>query len=75
MLDILDYWLRVKLERNYRLSRAEKAQGYLAYSLDPTDHKGGFSSGRNIQTEIQSLVRKERLSDMMVNSGVMEKHS
>ena len=53
----------------------KKPQGELAHSLDPTDHQGGFSSGRNLQTEISLLARKECLSDMMVNSGVMENHS
>ena len=75
MLAILYHCLRTELERNRRFRRAEKSQGELAHSLDPTDHKGGFSSGMNVQTESQPLVRKERFSDMMLNSGVMENHS
>ena len=65
MLAIADHWLRAELEQNRRSRRDEKSQGELAHSLDPTDHQGGFSSGRNLQTEIQPLVRKECLSDMM----------
>ena len=61
MLAISDHWMRKELERNRRSRRAEKAQGELAHSLDPTDHQGGLSSGRNIQTESQPLVSKERL--------------
>ena len=75
MLSIIDHWLKAELERNRRSRRAEKSKGELAHSLDPTDYQGGFSSGRNIQTESQPLVRKERLSDMMENNGVMENHS
>ena len=75
MLDIADHWLREELERNHRYRRDKKVQVELANLLDPTDHQGGFSSGINIQTEIQPLVRKKRLSDIMENSGVMEKHS
>ena len=52
--------------------KCEKSQGELAHSLDPTDHQGGFYSGRNLQNEIQPLVRKELFSDMMGNSGVVE---
>jgi len=51
MLAIADHWLRAELDRNRRSRRAEKAQGELAHALDPTDRQGGFSSGRNIQTE------------------------
>ena len=75
MLAISDHWMRAELERNCRSRRAEKSQGELANSLDTTDHQGGFSSGRNLQTESQPLVRKECLSDMMGNRGVMENHS
>ena len=58
MLAIADHWLRAELERNHRSKRAGKSQGELAQSLNLTYCWGGFSSGRNIQTEIQTLVRK-----------------
>ena len=58
MLAIADHWLRAELERNHRSRRAGKSQGELAQSLDPTYCWGGFSSGSNIQTESQTLVRK-----------------
>ena len=74
MLAIADHWLREESERNRRSRRSEKVQGELTHSLDTNEHQGGFSSSRNIQTEIQPLFRKERLSDMMGNSGVVEKH-
>ena len=75
MLTIADHWLRAELERKFIPRRTEKAQGELVQSLDPTDHQEGFSSGRNLHTEIQPLVREEQLSDMIRNSCVMEKHS
>ena len=74
MLAIADHLLRSELERNRRSRRAEKSQVVLAHSLGPNYHQGGFSSGRNLQTEIQPLVGKEQLSDMMGNGGVMEKN-
>jgi CCR4-NOT complex subunit CAF16 len=74
MLAIADHWLRKELERNRKMRRFEKAQGDLSHAADPTDHHGGFSSGRNLKIESEPLARKGRLSDMMGNSGVMAKH-
>mmetsp|Transcript_2398 Transcript_2398/g.5160 ORF Transcript_2398/g.5160 Transcript_2398/m.5160 type:complete len:314 (-) Transcript_2398:349-1290(-) len=51
MLAVADHWLRAELEKNRRIQRKEKAQGEMAHALDPTDHQGGFSSGRNVRTE------------------------
>ena len=73
MLAIADHWLRAELDQNCKLRRGKKSQEELAHSLDPTDHQGRFSSVRNLQTESQPLVMKDRLSDMMGSSGVMEK--
>lgn len=74
MLAIADHWLRKELEENRRLRRQEKAQGALAHAADPNDRQGGFSSGRNIQTEEPQAERRGRLSDIMGNAGVMSKH-
>jgi CCR4-NOT complex subunit CAF16 len=77
MLAIADHWLRKELEENRAARRFEKAQGTLAHQLDPTDHQGGYSSGRNIKVnDVTSapIKREERLSDMMGNSGVTLKH-
>ena len=74
MVAMADHWMRAELEQNRRSRRDEKLQREIAHSLNPTDHQGGFSIGRNLQTESQPLVRKYRLSDMMGNSGVMENH-
>ena len=63
------------MERNHISRGAKKALGELEHSLDTTEHHGGFSSGRNLQNEIQPLVRKDRLSDMTRNSGGMDKQS
>ena len=53
MLAIADHWLRKELEENRRLKKKEKASGELAYQamVDPSDHQGGFSSGRNIKMD------------------------
>ena len=69
MLAIVDQWLRAGLEENSTLRRAENS-----HSLYPDSHQGEFYSVSNIQTGIKTLVRKGRLSDMMVNCGVMENH-
>ena len=73
MLAIADHWLRKELEANRKTRRFEKAQGELAHNIDPTDRQGGYSSGRAL-FESKQLKRKGRLSDMMGNSGVLEKH-
>ena len=75
MLAIAENWLGTNLDYNRILKRAEKALVELAHSLDPTDHQGGLSSGINIQPGSKLLVSKGKLSDKMVNSGVMENHS
>ena len=49
MLAIADHWLRKELEDNRKQLRFEKAQGEMAFQVDPTDHQGGYSSGRNIK--------------------------
>ncbi len=76
MLAIADHWLRKELEHNRKHKKMEKAQGELAYQamVDPADHQGGYSSGRNIRTN-PPLKRDGRLSDIMGNRGVLEKHS
>jgi CCR4-NOT complex subunit CAF16 len=75
MLAVADNWLRKELEKKRALKQKEKASGGLAHALDPTDRQGGYASGRNIQTEVSApLIRRGTLSDMMGNSGVMDKH-
>ncbi|EJK45508.1 hypothetical protein THAOC_35875, partial [Thalassiosira oceanica] len=54
MLAVADHWLRRELEENRRKRRFEKAQGEMAYQLDPTDNQGGYASGRNIKREEKS---------------------
>ena len=49
MLAIADHWLRKELEDNRKQLRFEKAQGEMAFQVDPTDHQGGYSCGRNIK--------------------------
>ena len=38
MLVIEEHWQRSELDQNHALGRAEKAQGELEHSLDPTDN-------------------------------------
>ena len=71
MLAIAEHWLRKELEENRRLRRFEKADLLHEMEVDPTDRQGGYASGRNLDT----TVRQGRLSDMMGNAGVMNKHS
>lgn len=76
MLAIADHWLRAELIRARERKQKEKAQGALAHQLDPTDRQGGYASGRGIKVpEVAStpIVRPGRLSDIMGNSGVLEK--
>jgi len=78
MLTIAESWLRKELNAKRAAQKMEKPQGALAHALDPTDRHGGFSSGRNIDTSLKDEIpfsRKGRLSDMMGNSGVMQKHA
>ncbi len=84
MLAIADHWLRAELEYNRLHNKYESAGGSLAFSLDPTDRHGGYASGRNIQIKPKPSTvsdekkeepkRQGRLSDIMGNSGVMNKH-
>ena len=76
MLAVADFWLRKELEAKRKARRMEKPQGELAHTLDPTNRQGGFSSGRNIDTSTNDapIVRKGRLSDIMGNSGCLNKH-
>lgn len=76
MLAIADFWLRKELEAKRAARRKEDAQGELAHVVDPTKRQGGYSSGRNIDTTTNDapIVRRGRLSDIMGNSGAMEKH-
>merc|ERR1712127_1025885 len=76
MLAIADHWLRAEMIRARERKQKEKAQGALAHQLDPTDRQGGYASGRGIKVpEVAStpIVRPGRLSDIMGNSGVLEK--
>jgi CCR4-NOT complex subunit CAF16 len=76
MLAIAEHWLRKELDANRLLRKMEKAQGAVVNEPDPTDYsQGGFSSGR-LQTdeEIQERAKRHaRLSDMMGNSGGLDK--
>lgn len=75
MLAIADHWLRKELEENRRQRKLEKAQGAEAHALDPTTRQGGYSSGRGLGKVVDApLVRRGRLSDVMGNSGVLNKH-
>ena len=71
MLAVAEHWLRREIEENKKMNRKERAQGSAMHSLDPTDAQGGFSSGRLRIKDTEQ--RTSRLSDMMGNSGVMEK--
>ena len=51
MLTIADHWLRKELEESRKKRKFEKAQGEMAYQLDPTDRQGGYASGRNMKLE------------------------
>jgi CCR4-NOT complex subunit CAF16 len=74
MLAIADHWLRKELDENRRKRKVEKAAGALAHELDPTDRQGGYASGRGRIEASQPPVRLGRLSDVMGNSGAMDKH-
>lgn len=74
MLAIADHWLRQELERNRLLHKMEKAQGAAVIGPDPTDRQGGYASGRRLQTDNQGTTKRQgRLSDIMGNSGTMDK--
>lgn len=81
MLAIAEHWLRKELDEARRKGKFEKAQN--DHELDPTDRQGGFASGRNIPLNVTTPqtvqppppTRQGRLSDMMGNAGVMNKHA
>jgi CCR4-NOT complex subunit CAF16 len=74
MLAIAEHWLRAELEEMRRLKKTEKPGG--AIELDPTARdQGGYKSGR-MQTddELKAKAKRQgRLSDMMGNSGTLDK--
>ena len=76
MLAVAEHWLRHELERRRELHLKERAHGDVSHVADPTDRtQGGYSSGR-MQTDEEyreKLQRRGRLSDMMGNSGVLDK--
>jgi CCR4-NOT complex subunit CAF16 len=74
MLTIADHWLRKELDANRAAHRLEKAQGAAANEYDPTNRQGGYASGRGIPMAVVQPTRQGRLSDMMGNSGVLDKH-
>ena len=76
MLAIAEHWLRAELEEKRRKQKFEKAQGAMAHQGDLLDRtQGGYASGRmETDDEVKArLIRHGRLSDMMGNSGVMDK--
>jgi CCR4-NOT complex subunit CAF16 len=78
MLAIAEHWLRQEINEAKANNQKEKAQGALAHQLDPTDNQGGFGSGRlkinpTAVEEPKQEQRQGRLSDMMGNSGVLDK--
>lgn len=80
MLAIADHWLRAEMEKNRKMRKYEKASGALVHELDPTDRNGGYASGRNIRvkksnTATEESSRRGRLSDVMGNRGVLNKHA
>lgn len=76
MLAIAEHWLRAELEEKRRRHKFEKAQGVMAHQGDLLDRtQGGYASGRmETDDEVKArLIRHGRLSDIMGNSGVMDK--
>jgi hypothetical protein len=73
MLAVAEHWLRKELEENRRLNIKEDAQNSI--KIDPTDRQGGYASGRNIPIEVTEEKRQSRLSDMLGNAGVLNKHA
>lgn len=76
MLAIAEHWLRKELDARRLNNLKEKPEGVVAHEADNTDRtQGGFSSGR-METDEEheaKIRRRARLSDMMGNSGVMDK--
>jgi len=80
MLALADHWLRAELEERRASRKRERACGEHAFKLDPTERQGGYASGRNINTALKkpeeaTVTRQGRLSDMMGNAGVLNKHN
>jgi CCR4-NOT complex subunit CAF16 len=76
MLAIAEHWLRAELEEQKKQHKYEKAQGTMVHQVDILDRtQGGYASGRmETDDEVKArLKRHGRLSDIMGNSGVMEK--
>ena len=76
MLAIAEHWLRQELEEKRRNHKKEKELGRPQNEPDLLDRtQGGYSSGRmETDQEIKErLVRHGRLSDMMGNSGGLDK--
>jgi CCR4-NOT complex subunit CAF16 len=76
MLAIAEHWLRAELEEKRRKHQFEKAHGSMAHQGDLLDRtQGGYSSGRmETDEEVKArLKRHGRLSDIMGNSGVLDK--
>lgn len=81
MLAIAEHWLRKELDEQRRKGKFERAQR--DHNIDPTDRQGGFASGRNIPlSEMEKTTsatttqkRQGRLSDIMGNAGVLDKHN
>jgi CCR4-NOT complex subunit CAF16 len=74
MLAVAEHWLRAELEENRRNKKFEKAGG--AIELDPTNRdQGGYKSGRMVTPdEAEAKAKRQgRLSDMMGNSGGVDK--
>jgi CCR4-NOT complex subunit CAF16 len=72
MLAIAEHWLRKEMDARRERNIQEAAQGAMVYEADPTLRQGGYASGRNLHTD-EEPSRRGRLSDVMGNSGVLEK--
>ena len=78
MLAIAEHWLRKELDAKRAQCKFERAQGAAAdmEMIDPTNRQGGYASGRNLpmSTTEPTSRRQGRLSDIMGNRGVLDKH-
>lgn len=72
MLAIAEHWLRKEMDERRKRNIQEAAQGAMAHEADPSVRQGGYASGRNLAVGDATL-RQGRLSDVMGNSGVLEK--
>ena len=76
MLAIAEHWLRKELEEKRSKNKKEKEMGRPLNEPDLLDRtQGGYASGRmeTDQEVKERLVRHGRLSDIMGNSGVLDK--